>query len=61
MFGRATIRLGIGPHSSYVCFYYVMRAFDMLLIKGNLLTYLLKCNCYTIFLTFLEVIRFAHL
>jgi len=36
MFGRATIRLGIGPHSSFVIFYYQYYTYIVLL-------HLIKC------------------
>jgi len=46
MFGRATIRLGIGPHSSIcivfcICMYFVTVCACHIEIKGYLLTYLL--------------------
>jgi len=31
MFGRATITLGIGPHSSYVCFVYDKAIYDVVI------------------------------
>jgi len=42
MFGRATIRLGIGPHSSFVSFLYATNNLHVVLSPSHLETPLMK-------------------
>jgi len=45
MFGRATIRLGIGPHSSFICISSASEVFDILALYKS--DYYYYYNVYT--------------
>jgi len=56
MFGRATIRLGIGPHSSFECFYFMWINFILFYTKF----YFSSAAAYHGFLSFLHISLFIR-